>query len=148
MWSSTGVVGAGRKGSEKQLSPGPLYLSGQALLYYGLSLSFGVTCYTAVSVGSGWCKKKVTLTGRLINNIYFPSLEAGKSKVKVLVELESGRPSWMKTEQKRKRWAGAGLGVSKTEPPRSAGAPQDGTGQASPATVGSLVVLGGPFQKH
>ena len=27
------------------------------------------------------------LTGRLINNIYFPSLEAGKSKVKVLVEL-------------------------------------------------------------
>ena len=90
----------------------------------------------------------MTLTGRLINNIYFPSLEAGKSKVKVLVELESGRPSWEKTEQDRKRWVGAGLGTSKTGPPRCAGAPQDGTGQASPATVGTPMVLGGPFQKH
>lgn len=80
----------------------------------------------------------MTLTGRLINNIYFPSPEAGKSKVKVLVELESRRPSWVKTEQDRKRWASAGLGVSKTGPPRCAGAPQDRTGQASPATVGSV----------
>ena len=92
-------------------------------------------------------KQKVTLTGRLINNIYFPSLEAGKSKVKVLVELESGRSSWVKTEQDRKRWAGVGLGISKTGPPRSTGVPQDGTGQASHATVGSPVVLGGQALK-
>lgn len=80
----------------------------------------------------------MTLTGRLINNIYFPSPEAGKSKVKVLVELESRRRSWAKTEQDRKRWASAGLGVSKTGPPGVVLEPQGRDWAGFPATVGSV----------